>query len=780
MASYVRSGDDFLISEPPNSRTTNSEAIPVTLADGRSFIYWLESYNDGYGYQAQFVRGQEVDAGGHAVNGPITVHAETEFNGYISSLSVTYLSGGGYVLTWDERISSGMGYRDDYARAQIFDGNGQPVGEAIEIDMGTGPGSTYAVRDPVSIALEDGGFASFWIEGSGTLAYRAFNESGVPSGPENILFAAGDEATSVSALRSIDLEDGSSLIFWTTRNGSEVHRLAQLVDADGAPSGTVIELPVDLNYADIAAQKGGGFVVAWAEDSAIKTQIFDSSGSAVTGEMAVTPHQEIEAPRGAKIAALADGGYVVVWISNEVYKPGWSWSGNGYRNGDVLAQVFGAEGNTVDELIRVNSDRLRTQTDAQVEATADGGFIVTWREPRSNGIEDRIEAHLFRPGDPPVAHGDQYTVETSGVLALDIDGVLSNDDQPRNYDLTAYTDSQTKHGTLFLERNGALTYVPDEGFIGTDKFRYIANDGNANSTPVTVTIIVTEDEVFDRPVREGTEVGERLVRPDNTGWRLEGLGGNDTLVGGYSVADILIGGEGNDKYEVNNGGTRVVESAGEGYDIVWASDDFRVPDHIEETRLTGTARVLIGSEQGCLLIGNEQDNVIIGGDGNDEIVDNYGNDRLVGGTGNDSLNGASHSDNLRGGDGDDTLVGGGGQDFVRGGAGADVFKFLSHWDFATKARDNNADRIIDFSQSEGDRIDLSEINGDEEGIEFGSFVFRGTAGFSGRGITGTPGEIYFVSGVRTFLVGDVDGDRRADFVLRFDERVTLTEDDFIL
>jgi Ca2+-binding RTX toxin-like protein len=774
MASYVRSGDEFLITESENSRTDKLGSTPVTLADGRSIIYWLETYDDGNGYRAQFVRAQEIDSVGNHVNGPYTVYSDTDYNGYISNLSVTYLSDGGYVLTWDERISN-SGWHN-FIWAQRFDSDGAKVGARIEVDTADGTSVYLAPRDPVSVPLADGGFVVIWKEGHGDLLYRWFGADGTPNGEQMALFTADTDTLYLYSPRTVEMSDGSSLVFFDTRDGAEAHAWVQAIGADGVPSGDLFELPGDLRGGDFTVLENGNLVATWSEATSIRTQIFDATGTPITEPIAITPSQPLKDPREATVEALAGGGFVVVWVSKEELRYG-SYNEYSYRSGDVLAQVFDEDGNPLGDLFRVNGDPLLYQERINVKATADGGFIVTWHEDGN----DRIEAQIVRVGAPPVAQGDHYTVETSGVLSLDVDGVLANDDQPRNYDLTAYADSRTKHGTLFLERDGSLTYVPDEGFVGTDKFRYIADDGNANSTPVTVTIDVTEDEIFDRPVHAGTDVAEWLVRPDQTGWRLEGLGGNDTLVGGSAVADILVGGEGNDTYEVNNSRARVVENDGGGYDRVLAFVDYRLPDHVEEAWIR-TGRVLVGNDEGNVLHGSLSDNVIIGGNGDDWISDNYGSNRLIGGEGDDEVRGGSGNDNLRGQDGNDTLLGGGSQDIVRGGAGADVFSFASYRDFATNARDNNADRIMDFSQAEGDKIDLSLIDGDEteDGVEFGSFDFRGTAGFSGRGITGTPGEIYFLTGVRTFLVGDVDGDRRADFVLRFEKPVTLTEDDFIL
>lgn len=93
--------------------------------------------------------------------------------------------------------------------------------------------------------------------------------------------------------------------------------------------------------------------------------------------------------------------------------------------------------------------------------------------------------------------------------------------------------------------------------------------------------------------------------------------------------------------------------------------------------LTGTAAI-----NGT---GNALDNLING---------NEAANQLRGGAGNDTLNGRG---------GNDLLDGGRGRDVLTGGTGADRFRFSSSGSFGS----NKADRITDFSSSEGDRIEIS-------------------------------------------------------------------------
>ena len=65
--------------------------------------------------------------------------------------------------------------------------------------------------------------------------------------------------------------------------------------------------------------------------------------------------------------------------------------------------------------------------------------------------------------------------------------------------------------------------------------------------------------------------------------------------------------------------------------------------------------------------------------------------------------GNSAANELSGEAGNDLLDGGAGRDLLTGGSGADRFRFATAGGFGTA----QADRITDFSRSEGDRIELS-------------------------------------------------------------------------
>jgi Ca2+-binding RTX toxin-like protein len=157
---------------------------------------------------------------------------------------------------------------------------------------------------------------------------------------------------------------------------------------------------------------------------------------------------------------------------------------------------------------------------------------------------------------------------------------------------------------------------------------------------------------------------------------LFGLGGNDVLDGGVG-ADVARGGAGDDAYAIDDNLDQVIEAAGEGYDRLFTTVDYRVGE-------SQSIELLVADQASGAplnLAGNNLSNTIIG-NGGANLVEGHGG-----------------VDRLEGGGGDDTLDGGSEGDVLNGGAGADQFRF-------TAALDGNFDRIEDFL-SGTDTIGLS-------------------------------------------------------------------------
>lgn len=158
----------------------------------------------------------------------------------------------------------------------------------------------------------------------------------------------------------------------------------------------------------------------------------------------------------------------------------------------------------------------------------------------------------------------------------------------------------------------------------------------------------------------------------------------------------------------------------------------------------------------------------------DKLTGDAGKDKLLGNAGNDILRGLGGDDQLLGGKGKDVLFGGLGADKLTGGGGADTFSYSAVTDstHATSGRD----LILDFDIGEGDRIDLSALDASSLKAGNQAFSFIKGADFSGKA-----GQLRFeTSKGDTFIHGDTNGDKIADFTIAVDGSVKFTADLFIL
>ncbi len=109
----------------------------------------------------------------------------------------------------------------------------------------------------------------------------------------------------------------------------------------------------------------------------------------------------------------------------------------------------------------------------------------------SNVATVTISVIAASENETPVAVGDAYSLDEDTVLTLAASaGVLVNDSDPDGDALTAQVVSVPAYGTLTLNSDGSLTYTPNTGFNGTDRFLYQASDGVYTSDTVQVTITV--------------------------------------------------------------------------------------------------------------------------------------------------------------------------------------------------------------------------------------------------------------------------------------------------
>lgn len=314
-------------------------------------------------------------------------------------------------------------------------------------------------------------------------------------------------------------------------------------------------------------------------------------------------------------------------------------------------------------------------------------------------------------------------------------------------------------------------------------------------------------------IRDMTVVGNALDNVISAGHRnhtarmhVEGRGGNDTIFGSFRD-DWLSGGPGNDILEGKNGEDILFGKKGDDYLAGLENHDHLIGGLGKDTLGGGAGDDILNGGIGAdILFGytgvdtaaywNSSIRVIVdlmgrhvlkgeaagdqffsienvtGGDFDDGLWGDDGNNRIVGRDGNDVLDGRDGDDILLGGGGDDVLWGRAGVDRMKGGSGADTFIFIK----VAHSMPGAYDFIADF-QLGLDRLDMSRIDADIGTTGDDSFLLIGTASFSGR--AGELRIVHLANG-NTRLLGDINGDGRADLEIRLEGSLVMTAADFVL
>ncbi|MBO3762540.1 calcium-binding protein [Ciceribacter sp. L1K22] len=578
--------------------------------------------------------------------------------------TVTLLPAGGWIAIWSATDDAD----NTHVFMQRFDAAGDPVG--AEIPVGDPDVEHFK---PTVVALADGGFIV--TSDGGPIVQQRFDADGNTVGAETQVNTTGGD---VRLVKSVALSDGGWVTTWQAGSGNE-DVLQQRFDADGNTVGAETQVNTTTSgrhvFPDLVALSDGGWVVTWfVVDGNIFLQRFDANGDKVDGETRVNS-TSAGTQRFPAVAALSDGGWVVTWESPDADQTG------------IFQQRYDSDGDAVGGETQVNATSTSFQSDADVVALSDGGWVVTWQSFGQDGDSYGIYQQRYDSDGNAVGTETLVNVTTEGyqdsasvtalpnggwivswvsedpvtskpvvhqrIFASDVEGTSGNDT------LTGTVFDETLIGgagndTYYVDNAGDV--VVEEADAGTDTVRanrsyvlganvenlVLTGTGNTSGTGNSLDNVMTGNS------------GNNTLNGEAGNDTLKGGSGNDTLNGG-SGADRMEGGSGNDTYYVDNAGDVVVESWGGGTDTVRASRSYTLGSNVENLVLTGTGNTSgTGNSLNNTITGNSGNNTLNGSSGNDSLSGGAGNDRLIGGSGNDTLNGGTGADRMEGGSGNDT------------------------------------------------------------------------------------------------------------------------------
>jgi Ca2+-binding RTX toxin-like protein len=578
-----------------NTYTASEQTFPsvTVLTDGGWVVTWQSSGQDGSAFG---IYSQRYTAGGVAID--LESRVNTTTIGDQVYPSVAALSDGGWVVTWMSQDGFGYGIY-----SQRYTAGGAATGGEFRVNTTL----TNEQQYPAVAALTDGGWVATWQsntqDGAGFGVYgQRYTAGGAASGNEfkvNTYTASEQYAPSVTALT-----DGGWVVTWTSnaQDGSLNGIYGQRYTAGGAASGGEFRVNTytvsEQTNSSVTALIDGGWVVVWMsinQDGSgygVYGQRYTAGGAASGGEFRVNTYTAND-QSFPSVAALADGGWVVTWISFGQDGSGWG----------VYGQRYTATGATSGTEFLLNTVTAGDQSYPATATSANAGnnnFVTVWQSPDGDLNGSFIAASGGANG--VTATGDASSQTLLGTTGADtLIGAAGND----VYTVNDVGDIVTESANEGDDRiNASVSYT----LSANVESLALTGTGNLNGT--------------------GNALGNLLI----------GTSGNNRL-DGQSGADTMQGGAGDDRYIVDNINDVVEEAASAGTDQIESSVTYTLPANVERLVLAGAgATAGTGNALNNLITGNSANNVLSGlagadtlsgGDGTDTAVFSGGSDQYV-------------------------------------------------------------------------------------------------------------------------------------------------------
>jgi len=180
------------------------------------------------------------------------------------------------------------------------------------------------------------------------------------------------------------------------------------------------------------------------------------------------------------------------------------------------------------------------------------GFSYTVDDGHGGRVQGQVVVNLAPVNDAPVAQADVFDSNEDEVVTLAQALLLANDSDVDNphADLVIVSVDNATHGTVALDADGSIRFVPEADYFGRAQFTYTVSDGVGGFTVGTASLNIA-------PVNDAPRlVGEQLAVDEDTQVRFttEALLTNDHDVDNPH-ADLRISAVG----DATNGSVQLVE-----------------------------------------------------------------------------------------------------------------------------------------------------------------------------------------------------------------------------
>jgi hypothetical protein len=297
-ADGTRRGDEFLVNSFSAGR--QQEPSVTGLSDGGFVVAWESANLQSNDFD---VAARLFDANGAPRGSEFTVNSITVENQ--DDPSVSSLSDGGFVVVWGDGSGAGEDTRPNAIRGQAYNADGTVRGGEFLVNT-----TTFGNQDEPSVSsLTGGGFVVTWESRQDLFSPRqiqgqVYSADGAPQGGEFVIDSSRENF--LDFVNVTDLADGGFVVTWMTDPADPlVETLGQIrgqvYNGDGTARGTDFLVASDVSNSpttedpSLAGLSNGSFIVTWVDrsetggdndTSSIRAQIFDATGTATPKSLA--------------------------------------------------------------------------------------------------------------------------------------------------------------------------------------------------------------------------------------------------------------------------------------------------------------------------------------------------------------------------------------------------------------------------------------------------------------------------------------------------------------
>ena len=289
-------------------------------------------------------------------------------------------------------------------------------------------------------------------------------------------------------------------------------------DVDVATDGQVLSITAVSNATHgtvgFVTQADGSQRIAFTPDAnyfgvaSFQYAVSDGAGASSTGTLSINVAQVNDVPvaHDDSVSGIAEDNVLHISFASLLSNDTDADSNNALLGGVNDSLTVCAVGNATHGSVALVNGEVVFTPDANYHGVA--SFVYQVRD-QSGGLSQATTAFTITAvNDVPVAISETISSSEDTRLLFSQTALLQNDSDvdvaTDGQVLTIKAVSNARHGSVTLNANGTILFVPDANYYGTASFDYTVDDGNGGTASATATITLLS--VNDAPVATGETV----------------------------------------------------------------------------------------------------------------------------------------------------------------------------------------------------------------------------------------------------------------------------------